>query len=165
MPNSSVTLDQLPQAMAADLAADKTKARLAMRTAAELMRTEAIVQIHATRPFPPIDTSQMERGYIVEPSLNGFVLENTAPHAAHMEYGTRPGTWVPLGALYRWAERKLRGLHRRGPGRTRAAFAMARGAQLAIHARGLRARGFHERAAKKSGEFIRRAVLLHFGGK
>lgn len=72
----------------------------------------AVEEIGKTKPFKPVDTHELRRSYKVRLVNRGrkwmAILENVAPHAPHMEFGTRPH-WVPIEPLIRWAERKLRG--------------------------------------------------------
>lgn len=159
MPSSTITIDQLPEAMERWLAEDRSRADLAMRQTAEAVKALAVRNAQTWvrpdgRPAPVVDTGQLVRSYLVERIPGGWRLENVAAHAAHMEHGTRPH-WAPLAPLLAWASRKLRGSPRRP---TRDAMALAIATQRAIARRGLQARRFHQRAVAKSPEILRRVL-------
>lgn len=141
----------------------------AMFMAANLGRTEAVKALAAVDP-EPADTGQLRRSFVVVRLVGGAVLQNTAEHAAFMEFGTRPH-WAPIGPLLAWARRKLRGMGRPGAGkqgpiqrvskktREAAVRALAFGAQRSIAAKGTKPRGFYAAASAKFPEFVERALL------
>jgi hypothetical protein len=143
---------------------------MALFTAAQQARAECVRQIHESHPFVPVDTGQMARSYEVVRTPTGARLQNTAEHAAFMEYGTRPHV-APLEPLLAWARRKLRGMGKPGGGKQgpikryskdekeRAAQALARKAWRKIARFGTEPRGFHARASQQFPEFVERALL------
>lgn len=149
-----VTPEQLGTAGAN--AADAFLARLreaayrATRAAARASVTEVIKEIHATKPYAPIDQGWMndpERGWNIEDLAKGSALESTAPHAPFIEFGTKPH-WAPLPALEAWASRKLRAKFS-PKNRVDAAKAMARKVQFKIARYGTEGRFFFTRASQR----------------
>ncbi|MFH1568528.1 MAG: hypothetical protein ABIL09_11080 [Gemmatimonadota bacterium] len=160
-------------------------AERAMYRAALLAKRRAVQAIGEVVPFQPVDTGEMRRSYTVDRVPGGAVLENTAPHAAIQEYGTRPFT-PPMEPLVQWAIRKSRRApqkkKKRGQRRARgkaagqpkhegaanskrkanqleAAKALARRAWVSIRARGVRPKGFHAAASKDFGKITHEALL------
>lgn len=120
----------------ADLVARSRAAAVqALRRAAVDLQAEAVRQVGLVAPYPPVDTGAMRRSFLVSPTPDGAVVENTAPQAVWMEYGTRPH-WAPIAPLLAWATRKARG------GNIRSVYALAKGAQKSIAARGTAPRHF-----------------------
>jgi hypothetical protein len=68
------------------------------------LRLQALVPdaIQSTSPYPPINTGELARSPKMTPHENGAVVVADAPHAAYMEWGTRPFT-PPLMPLAEWA--------------------------------------------------------------
>lgn len=130
--------------------ANRDAALRALRRAARLCQAEAVRAIGEVRPYVPVDTGELRRSYVVTDLPDGATLENTAPHAAFMEFGTRPH-WAPLSALEAWAERKMRGKIKSRAARvgSEAVKLFARAAQRAIAKRGTAPRGFHAKASQK----------------
>lgn len=130
--------------------ANRDAALRALRRAARLCQAEAVRAIGEVRPYVPVDTGELRRSYVVTDLPDGAALENTAPHAAFMEFGTRPH-WAPLSALEAWAERKMRGKIKSRAARvgSEAVKSFARAAQRAIAKRGTAPRGFHAKASHK----------------
>lgn len=157
MPREVMTIDQWLAEMPRLAEQDRAKAEEAMFIAAHLTRNESVRQIGLVEPFVPVDTGLMRGSYRVERVAGGAVVENTAPHAAVMEYGRKPGN-APWRPLFEWAMRKSRGSTAPGESREKAAGRLAAAAQRAIKRRGIIGRGFHEAAIRQSGEFLRRAL-------
>lgn len=120
----------------------------ALRRAAYLCQAEAVRQIGEVKPYAPIDLGELRRSYVVQATPDGAVLENIAPHAVFLEFGTRPH-WAPLAPLEAWAERKLRGSIRSKAARQSPAHTFALAVQRKIARRGTHARGFHAAASQK----------------
>ena len=131
----------------------------ALQRAARFCQAEAVRAIGEVRPYVPVDTGELRRSYVVTDLPDGAKLENTAPHAAFMEFGTRPH-WAPLSALEAWAERKMRGKIKSRAKRvgSDAVKALARATQRAIAKRGLAARGFHAKASQKFPAIVEREI-------
>lgn len=134
MPGSTLDLGGYAREVRALGAALAGQAHAALFAAAHRGKRQAIEEIDATTPYPPTDLGQMRRSYEVNPDprhvramavnraagasarLPGAVghivadpvveLENVAPHAAHQEYGTRPGHIFPEKVGLPWAQRK-----------------------------------------------------------
>ncbi len=108
------------------------ESELAMFTAAKRCLREVILEIDKTpsvmvrtrggsigQPLPaPIDQGELKRSGVVGRIPSGAVLNFTAPHAEHMERGTRPHT-PPKAPLQAWARRKVRSTRRAGPKKKR----------------------------------------------
>jgi hypothetical protein len=139
----------------------------ALPRAAYLCRTVAIEEVHATRPYVPVNLGQMVQSFFVTAQPDGARLENTAPHAAFMEFGTRPH-WAPIGALERWAEQKLRGKIKSRSQRGDPARALARAVQRKIAREGTEPRGFYARASQRFPAIVEaqlRAALAKEGAR
>lgn len=129
----------------------------ALQRAAYAFMAEAVRQIGEVKPYQPVDTGELRRGYRVTLQPDGASVENIAPHAAFMEFGTRPH-WAPLAALEAWAERKLRGQIRNRAARQSPARTFARAVQRKIAKHGTAARGFHAAASQKLPEIVEREL-------
>lgn len=154
--------------MHADLVTrSRAEAIKALQRAAYLCMTEAVRAIGNVKPYQPVDTGELKRSYRTRLVANGAVLENIAPHAGFMEFGTRPH-WAPLSALLPWADRKLRGVLKKGKTRAAAAQALALGTQRKIAKYGTKARGFHAAASLKFPQIVEeqiRFALAKLGGR
>lgn len=180
MPAKVLTIDGLPAEMRAVGQQLGRAAVKALRAAAVDIQREAILQVQAVKPFVPVNNGEMLRGFErgVRYTPDGAIVENTVPHAAHMEYGTRPFT-PPIKPLRLWAARKLkiplsvavdmnRGFlvkGQQGPRRqfkrsdeTRAIDALAFGARRSIQRVGIRGRGFWRATMAKAPEIIDRRL-------
>lgn len=71
------------------------------------MRMVGIVvkEIDNAEPFPAVDRGELRNSVRYEPTERGCIVTVTAPHAAIIEYGTRPFR-PPLEPLVRWVLRK-----------------------------------------------------------
>lgn len=134
-------------------------ARRALLAAAETCRTEVIKAIHATKPYAPIDQGWLNdpnRGWEVGEKADRAFLESRAPHAAFIEFGTKPH-WAPLAPLKAWAERKLRAKFR-PKDRAAAADRLAYAVQRKIAERGTEGRFFFRRASERFPEIVSLAL-------
>lgn len=116
-----LTPQQLGPALAWIVLEHVEGARKAMYTTAVRAIAEGVRELHATpsamvrkrgksrgqRMPAPIDQSQLVRSGRAERMSNGASAEFTAPHAAHIEEGTRPHT-APMEPLLAWARRRVR---------------------------------------------------------
>lgn len=142
MPSDTFTLESIGAELER-VAARLSKATLrGCRRAAVEARTAAVKFMATIEPYPPIDTGELRRSYTVTPLNYGARLENVAPHAANVEWGTKPH-FVPLPTLVAWAGRKLRGSGKRGKKRAAAAHAWAKGTQKKIEREGTEGRLYH----------------------
>jgi len=147
--------------------ASREAAIKAIQRAAYLCQAEAVKAIGEVRPFQPVDTGVLKRSFIVATNPTGAVLENVAPHAVFMEFGTRPH-WAPLSALEAWAERKLRGRIASKAGRANPARQLARAVQRKIAKVGTAPRSFYAAASLKFPGIVEeqiRFALSKLGGR
>jgi hypothetical protein len=120
MPASVISINDLgPQLMR--LAREfENVTKAALFRAAHLAKAQEIAEIDATKPRAPTDTGQMRRSFNVRrlPRYGlddvAVLMENTSPHAAHQEWGTK-AHWVPKGILEEWAQRKVWSASARAP--------------------------------------------------
>ena len=120
-PGRILTPTQLGPALAWIVVEHVKQARVAMYTTAVRAQAEAVRELHNTpsamvrkrgksrgKPMPaPIDQSQLVRSGRAERMSNGASVEFTAPHASHVEEGTRPHT-APMEPILAWARRRVR---------------------------------------------------------
>jgi hypothetical protein len=95
-------------AIPAVVLANQRAIKKGLRKAAEAGKILVIQAIDNAKPRPPVDTGQLRSSYQVLPHQDGWVLRSSAPHAGHMEHGTKAHT-PPFAALLAWARRKVRG--------------------------------------------------------
>jgi hypothetical protein len=134
-----ITLDELP-AMLSKLEPEVGRAVLQGLSSAALRAKSVVVEeIDKALPFPAVDSGRLRNSV----KVNAFTREITveAPHAAPINFGTRPFT-PPLGPLLTWVVRK--GLaddedH---------AWAVARKIQAKIAAEGIAPRHYFDKAMK-----------------
>ncbi len=122
-PSTILSPDQLGPELASIVRDHSREIKLAMFTAAHRGIREVVLEIDNTpavlrrtrgksrgRALPaPVDQGELKRSGVVERLSGGDVaIEFTAPHAAHMEFGTRPHV-APIAPLKAWAKRKGRG--------------------------------------------------------
>jgi hypothetical protein len=103
-----------------------------------------VEEIDAAEPHPAVDRGELRGSVQVERVDDGAIVEVRAPHAAIIEYGTRP-FFPPIAPLAAWARRK---------GFTDpegAAFAIA----LAISRRGIAPRGYFAKAVARGKRWVR----------
>lgn len=105
-----------------------------------------INEIDNALPHPAVDTNELRNSVYTTFIHDGAIVSVQAPHAAFVEYGTRPHT-PPLQPLLEWAERK--GL---GPG-------AARAVQRKIAAVGTAPRHYFTKAVERAKPIIREEIL------
>lgn len=148
-----VTLDQFArrcERLGGELAEG---ARRGLRSAAyrlEGLVVEALAEPGEGGRFPPQDTGELSRSVHTTPVDDGAVVSADAPHAAFIEFGTRPHR-PPLQPLADWAYRK--GL----ADTDEEALLVARRIAEAIARRGTRPRHFMARAVER----LRRRGIVH----
>jgi len=123
----------------------------ALRAAAVDLQRQAVLEVDASSPYPPVDTGVLKRSFTNRPTPDGAIVENVSPQAVFMEFGTRPH-WAPLPPLLAWAGRKARG------GNVKSVYALAKGAQKKIAREGTTPRKFWERALLKVPVFVDQRV-------
>jgi hypothetical protein len=122
-----------------------------MRSAA--LRGVGIVQaaISDTSPFPAEDTGRLKRSVHYVREDDGARVEVDAPHAPHIEYGTRPHT-PPLEPLITWAVRKFRVPEEE-------ALKIARGVQKKIQKEGTEPRHYMKDSIPKIEKVMMREIM------
>ena len=128
-----------------------------LRAARDMCLAEVKKQIHATKPYAPIDQRALLDNWEIGELANGYYFEAKAPHATFVEFGTKPH-WAPLDKLEAWAERKLRGKFKNTKKRANAAKEMARKVQFKIAHHGTKGRFFFTRAAERFPEIATLAL-------
>jgi hypothetical protein len=119
----------------------KPAALKAVRAAARQGRSVVVDTIKQTKPFPPVDRGAYRASWQVENTEDGAILFSDAPHAAFIEYGTRPHM-PPLLPILRWVQRKRLAGKRRPRGedaarsRARQELAIANAIRITIAKRG-----------------------------
>jgi len=135
-----------------------------LRVAAEGLRTEVIHQMAEVKPYQPMNTGALRRGWEVVHHTDGASVQNLVPYASHMEFGTKPH-WAPIGALRKWADMKLRGkgTPRRGTRkREDAVESLARRAQRSIARHGTKGRFFWRAALEKLSSIVEESIDREF---
>jgi len=117
----------------------------------------------------PVDTGLYAQSWDFTPTEYGAVLGNYAPYSGVIEYGMRPGHWVPLAPLLAWAKRVLTGASgadgktiqtgQPETGYSSEVWALARGTQRKIYERGLLPRHVMRDAIPEIIENIKREYL------
>jgi hypothetical protein len=71
------------------------------------LRLEGLVteEIDTAKPFPAVDRGELRQSVGHEFFEDGAEVAVSAPHAAHIEHGTRPH-WPPFQPILEWAQRK-----------------------------------------------------------
>lgn len=110
-----------------------------MKSAALRSKAEVVEQIDKALPFPAVDTGGLRQSVSVTLFPNGGWVTVDAPHASHIEFGTRPFT-PPLGPLLTWVIRK--GL----AADEDEAYAIARAVQRKIQREGIAPRHYFAKA-------------------
>lgn len=81
-----------------------------LSTATRIVSTIQSKTIPETLPHQPVDRGTFRAGFRVEVGPRAVFIINNVPHAAHIEYGVRPGNVKPgramLIALAGWVKRK-----------------------------------------------------------
>jgi hypothetical protein len=99
----------------------------------------------------PTDTGKLRQSVRYRRTAKGGRIDVTAPHAAFLEYGTRPHK-PPIAPLKRWAMRRL-GLSEKE------AYGVARAIQLKIAVSGTKPRFFVKRSRVKIEEMATENVI------
>jgi hypothetical protein len=100
-----VTLAQFP-ALIMKMEPEVTAAVVrGLRSAALRAKGEVVLEIGRSQPYPAVDTGGLRESVNVGLLPDGGIVTVDAPHAAHIEHGTRP-FWPPMGPLLTWAIRK-----------------------------------------------------------
>lgn len=143
-----------------------------LRVAAEGLRTEVIRQMGEVKPYQPMDTGDLRKGWKVVHHTDGASVQNLVPYATHMEFGTRPH-WAPIGPLRQWAMRKLRGrpdmvkdfigprrrrVTKQAVTKARAIERLARKAQHSIARHGTKGRFFWRAALEKLPAIVEKSI-------
>lgn len=144
-----------------------------MRTAAQRLRSDVVLEMGEVRPWAPIDTGTLRGAWATTNLPDGAAVENPTPYAAVMEYGARPFT-PPLGPLREWAKRKMRGKTQpmpRGfqgplrrltqPLREELAERLALRTQWKISRYGIKGRGFWRATLKKAPKIVESSIDFH----
>lgn len=169
MPGKTIGLDDLPAELRRIDASIRAAVTKGLRQAGYDLAAEAVRQVDAVEPRPPVNFGQLRSGFRMVRKPDGAHVENITPHAAHMEFGTRPHH-TPISALRKWARQKLRGRGQvatgyQGPVRRMLhqhaedeIESLAKRAQRSIAKRGTAARGFWRRALAKLPHFVKTNV-------
>lgn len=103
-----------------------------------------------------VDTGSLKQSVRAESTREGGTVVVDAPHAAFIEYGTRPHR-PPLAPIFRWVMRKLQ------PESEQAGWAIARAIAAKIELEGTEPRHFMLKAMKKvAAEILPQEMLAAF---
>lgn len=170
MPTKAFSLESLPDELKQIGHSISAAVLKGLRLAAYDLHGEAVRQVDLAVPRPPVNFGQLKGGFRVDLRPDGATVENIAPHAAHMEWGTRPH-WAPISALRKWARQKLRGRGTvakgfKGPVRKMLTQhredeieSLAKRAQRSIAKRGTAPRHFWAKAVAKASGFVEDRVV------
>ena len=101
------TARQLGVELAKRLRAD---AQVLKAAALETAQQSIADAVKATNAAKAVDQGFFKLSWSARAVKDGAILENTAPYAAVLEYGRRPGRLgPPLAPIYAWVQRKFRG--------------------------------------------------------
>ena len=121
----------------------------ALRSSALQLDRRVLQEIDSAEPFPAVDRGELRNSRSIEIIKRGAIVSVTAPHAPHIEYGTRP-FFPPLGPLARWALRK-------GIAEDEGeAYAIARNIQRKIGNEGIKPRHYFKKAWDR---FVKHGVV------
>lgn len=138
----------------------------ACRAAAVDAVTEVVCVIDSLKFSADGGAGGLKGSFRATPTPDGATLYSSAPHAAFVEFGTRPH-WAPINPLIAWATNVLKAGNAWGqvkamkrPSKTRAdaALTLARTAQAGIAKRGTRGRHYFEMAAAKFPTILQRRL-------
>jgi len=117
----------------------------------------------------PVDTGLYAQSWDFTATEYGAILGNYAPYSGVIEYGMRPGHWVPIEPLLAWAKRVLTNTQGNDgkpiktgqpeSGYSDEVVALARGTQRKIYERGLLPRHVMRDAIPEIIENIKREYL------
>lgn len=106
----TVTAAQFPAAIRERLRQDT---ELVERIALEVAQRSLADAVRETNEAKAVDQGFYKLSWGARPMPRGAVLENTAPYAAVLEYGRRPGRpGPPLRPILEWVARKMSGTFR-----------------------------------------------------
>lgn len=103
----TVTASQFPAAIREQLKADTA---LVERVALEVAQRSLAAAVRETNEAGAVDLGFYKLSWSASPVPGGAELGNSAPYAAVIEYGRRPGRpGPPLQPIIAWVNRKMRG--------------------------------------------------------
>lgn len=103
----TVTAAQFPAAIRERLRQDTA---LVERVALEVAQRSLASAVKETNEAKAVDQGFFKLSWSARPIPGGAMFENTAPYAAILEYGRRPGRpGPPLQPIIAWVNRKMRG--------------------------------------------------------
>lgn len=76
-----------------------------LRSGALRLQGMVVEEIDAAQPYPAVDRGELRGSVEYSREADGALVYVDAPHAPHLEYGTRP-FWPPQEPLMRWVLRK-----------------------------------------------------------
>lgn len=136
-----INLDQFAQVLKA-LPQEITDAAIRGCKSAAMRGVGFVVEeIQTASPRPAVNTAGMLQSVRETSLANGARLAVDAPHAAFIEFGTRP-FFAPIGPLFEWAKRRF-------SVDDEAAMAIAYAVRHAISKNGIRPRWFFKKAMKR----------------
>lgn len=145
------------QRILANLVPEIEKAMIkGLRSGALQLHRVVVSEIDAAQPFPAVDTGELRNSVDTELVRDGAIVSVKAPHAAIIEYGTRP-FWPPLSPLIRWVERKRLGTPEEAEG-------IARAIQRKIAKVGIAPRHYFAAAWARALPMIQTEVLRELAG-
>lgn len=117
-----------------------------VRSAAQRGVGILVEEIDKAEPYPAVNTGSLRQSARAGNTVDGAFVEVDAPHAAPINYGTRP-FHPPLGPLVAWAVRKF--------GVTESeAWRIAKGVAAKIAEEGIAPRHFFEKAMARIEELV-----------
>jgi hypothetical protein len=149
-----VTAAQFPAAIRERLRQDTA---LVERIALEVAQRGIADAVKGTDEAKAVDQSFYKLSWSARPIARGAILENTAPYAAILEYGRRPGRpGPPLSPILGWVERKL---VRGGTLPASAAYPVAVAIREHIHRRGTKPRRILAKTVARVGPWFLEASV------
>lgn len=100
-----VNLDQFTRILVALSPKIEAAVIRGLRSGALRLQGMVVEEIDAASPYPAVDRGELRGSVEYATESDGAVVYVDAPHAAHLEYGTRP-FWPPLAPIKRWVLRK-----------------------------------------------------------
>jgi hypothetical protein len=148
-----VTADQFPAEIRRRLAADTERLRLVALEVAQQSIADAVRETNAAGA---VDQGFYKLSWSARAHPRGAELINTAPYAAVLEYGRRPGRpGPPLAPILAWVKRKLVG---NGSVKPEDAYGVALAIRQRIHDRGTRPRRILQKVVLRMGPRLRLAA-------
>ena len=131
----------------------KAKVTAAVVDTAARLEAEAV---RLTDEAGAVDLTTYKASWEHRRTLNGAILRNTAPYAAVIEYGRRPGApGPPLEPILKWVKRKL---VPNGVVDPKEAVNAAYHIRNSIHVKGTRPRGIMRKTISKTGLFLAQSL-------